>query len=90
METYRDQTLQKKTFMLEEVAFVGCRLIDCDLFYSGGDSDWIDCQFENCRFHWRGAAKNTVLMLQAMGALQGQPTPPQSSMPLPGQPMKPN
>ena len=90
METYRNQTFQGKTFVLEEAAFVNCKLIDCDLFYSGGDSDWIDCRFESCRFHWRGPAKNTVILLQAMGALQGQPNPPQSSMPMPGPTSKPN
>lgn len=60
METYRKQNFQGRSFILEEVVFMECKLTDCDLFYSGGDSEWVNCQFENCRFHWRGAAKNTI------------------------------
>ena len=39
--------------MIEDVAFVNCRLTDCDLYYSGGDFDWMNSHFESCRFHWR-------------------------------------
>ncbi len=90
METYRTQDLQGKSFILEQVAFVKCKLTDCDLYYAGGDFDWADTTFENCRFHWQGAAKNTVALLQAMGALRLPQTPPQSSMPTPTTSQKPN
>lgn len=90
METYRNQNFQGKGFILEEVAFVKCKLIDCDLYYSGGDFDWLDSRFEACRFHWRGPAKNTITLLQGMGALQWPQTPPQSSGQIPGQTQKPN
>jgi hypothetical protein len=90
METYRNQTLQGKSFVLEDVAFVRCRLTDCDLYYSGGDFDWIDCRFEACRFHWKGPAKNTVTLLQSMGAMKPSQTPPESTMPTPDQGQKPN
>jgi hypothetical protein len=77
METYRSQNLQGKSLILEEVAFVKCKLIDCDLYYSGGDFDWTETQFENCRFHWRGAAKNMFALAQIMGMVKIQ-TPPQN------------
>jgi hypothetical protein len=69
METYRNQTLQTKSFVLEEVAFIECALNNCDLYYSGGEFDWVNTTFENCRFHWRGAAKNTLALLQLTGMM---------------------
>ena len=80
METYRNQNFQGKSFILEEVAFVKCRLTDCDLYYSGGDFDWAETSFEACRFHWRGAAKNALALAQALGMISPQ-VPPQSLIP---------
>lgn len=77
METYRNQKFQGKSFILEEVAFVKCLLTDCDLYYSGGDFDWVETGFENCRFHWRGPAKNMVALAQTIGML-GKLEPPQN------------
>ncbi len=88
MDTYRNQVFQDRSFILEEASFVGCTLKNCDLYYSGGDFDWVESRFEACRFHWRGPAKNTVALLQAMGALQQQM--PQSLMPTPVPGQKPN
>lgn len=90
METYRNQNFQGKSFILEEVAFVKCNLTDCDLYYSGGDFDWMDTRMDGCRFHWKGSAKNTIALLQVIGALKPPQTPAQSSMPTSGQPPKPN
>jgi hypothetical protein len=67
METYRNQNFQGNSFILENVVFLKCKLSDCDLYYSGGDFEWTETFFENCRFHWRGSAKNTLALLQAMG-----------------------
>jgi hypothetical protein len=77
METYRNQSFQGQSFILEEVAFVRCKLTDCDLYYSGGEFDWVETQFEGCRFHWRGAAKNMFTLAQAIGMIK-LPAPPQS------------
>jgi hypothetical protein len=72
METFRNQTFQGKSFVIEDVAFVNCRLTDCDLYYSGGDFDWMNSHFENCRFHWRGPAKNSLALFQSIGMISGQ------------------
>ncbi len=74
METHRNQKFQGKSFILDEVVFLDCKLTDCDLYYSGGDSEWVNTTFENCRFHWRGPAKNMLAILQGLGLLQ-TPTP---------------
>jgi hypothetical protein len=83
VETYKDQNLQGKSFILENVVFLKCKLSDCDLYYSGGDFEWAETFFENCRFHWRGPAKNTLALLQVMG-MTPAPTPPKNSG-IPGQ-----
>jgi len=76
METYRNQNFEGKDFILEDVAFLKCKLADCDLYYSGGDFEWVETQFGNCRFHCRGAAKNTLALAQAIGMLKSQTLPP--------------
>ena len=80
METYRNQSFRGKSFVLEEVAFVNCTLSDCDLYYSGGDFDWVDTRFEGCRFHWRGPAKNMFALAQTLGMIQAQ-IPPHGLIP---------
>ncbi len=80
METYRNQNFRGKSLVLEEVAFVNCTLTDCDLYYSGGDFDWVDTRFEGCRFHWRGPAKNMFALSQTLGMIQAQ-IPPQGLIP---------
>jgi hypothetical protein len=73
---YEGKTLEKQAFVLEEVVFVNCILKDCDLFYSGGDSEWIGAQFQNCRWHWRGPALKTIQMAQLLGMMKPPQAPP--------------
>lgn len=70
------QKLNKQAFVLEETYFVNCVLRECDLFYSGGDSQWLNTAFENCSFHWLGAAKNTRTLLRLLGMLKEDKKPP--------------
>jgi hypothetical protein len=82
IKVYEDKALNDQSFILDDVVFIRCRLKNCDLFYSGGDTEWANTNFDNCRFHWRGAAKNTFALLQNMGILPLQPpvpVPPASS-----------
>ena len=76
METLRNETFQGKSFHLDEVVFINCKLTDCDLYYSGGDFEWVNSNFDNCRFHWRGTAKNTMALAQAIGMLKTATPPP--------------
>jgi hypothetical protein len=80
MHVHEDKNMSNQSFVLEETVFRRCRLKNCDLFYSGGDFEWEETNFENCRFHWRGPAKNTFAMLQGFGLLKP---------PIPGQPQIP-
>lgn len=76
---YEGQTLQNKSFVIEESYFINCVLKECDLFYSGGDFEWINVQFENSRWHFRGPALKAMQMFQLLGLLK------QPQGPLPGQ-----
>jgi hypothetical protein len=82
IKVYEDKTLNDQSFILDDVVFIRCRLKNCDLFYAGGDYEWIETSMENCRFHWRGAAKNSFalfLSLQGLSQQQMIPKPPTSS-----------
>ena len=84
IRVYEDKNFSDPSFVLDEVVFLRCRLKNCDLFYSGGDTEWAETNFENCRFHWRGSAKNTFALLQVTGMLPKQlpaPAPPQTQKP---------
>lgn len=87
MRVYEDKKLSDQTFVLEEVVFIRCRLTSCDLSYSGGDFEWVETNCENCRFRWRGPAKNALAMLHMLGWLkpptQGQPQIPPTAGPKP-------
>jgi len=73
---YEGKTYTKQTFVIEESFFLNCVLRDCDLFYSGGDSEWLNVQFENCRWHFRGQALKTMQVMQMIGMLKLPQTPP--------------
>jgi len=76
MEVIKDQKLAGRSFILDEVVFMNCQLKDCDLFYSGGEVEWVNTHFENCRFHWRGAAKNTFALFLNLKIVAPQTAPP--------------
>jgi len=76
MEIFKKENFQGKSFHLDDVVFMNCKLTDCDLYYSGGDFEWVSSNFEGCRFHWRGAAKNTLALAQAIGMLKTTTAPP--------------
>ena len=74
---YEGQTFEKQSFVVEESFFVNCVLRDCDLFYSGGDFEWLNMRLENSRWHFRGPALKTMQLMQIQGMLKQPQTPPQ-------------
>lgn len=76
IKVYEDKTLNDQSFSLDEVVFIRCRLKNCDLFYAGGDYEWVETSMENCRFHWRGAAKNSFALFQSLQGAARQPMAP--------------
>jgi hypothetical protein len=69
MQVFKHQTFTDSSFDLDETVFLECELKNCDLFYSGGDLEILNSKMDNCRFHWRGAAKNTMSVLQSLGLI---------------------
>jgi hypothetical protein len=72
MQSFKGQSFDGRSFDMDETVFFNCKLKDCDLYYSGGDVEWTETMFENCRWHWRGAAKNTVILAQLIGMIPPQ------------------
>jgi hypothetical protein len=70
MTKYENKQMAKSTFVMEDCFFVNCVLTDCDLFYSGGDVEWANLQFVNCRWHFRGQALKTVQLMVQLGMLK--------------------
>jgi len=75
MKKYENKKLTNETFVMEDCFFINCVLNDCDVFYSGGDIEWVNLRFENCRWHFRGQALRTVQTLQQIGMLKVGPLP---------------
>jgi len=75
---YEGQTFEHMSFVMEESFFVNCVLKECDLFYSGGDVDWVNVKFDNSRWHFRGAALKTTQLLQLLGILKQPEVVPQA------------
>ncbi|MDR3763126.1 MAG: hypothetical protein P4M01_03440 [Acidobacteriota bacterium] len=73
---YEGQTITGKTLVIEEYLLVNCVLRQCDVFYSGGDFEWINTTFDNCSIHFRGPALKTVQFEQALGMLKQPQMPP--------------
>jgi hypothetical protein len=79
MHIYRNQTLEGQPIVLDECFFENCAVKDCDLFFSGGDVEWVNSHFQNCRIHWRGAAKNALTVMKLFGLMKE--VTPQLDMP---------
>lgn len=72
---YQGKTFKDGAFELEECFFLNCVLVECDLFYSGGDFEMVSTRIENCRWHPRGPAAKTMQLLQMAGMLKVGPLP---------------
>lgn len=73
MDKHVGKTFTQAAFVIEENFFVDCVLSDCDLFYSGGDIDWMNTTFTNCRWHWRGPALKTIQLAASLGMMKAAP-----------------
>jgi hypothetical protein len=81
MRIYEDKNMTDQTFVLEESVFMRCVLKNCDLFYSGGDFEFVELKLDNCRFHFRGPAKNAQMLYMTLGMLRDpSQLPPQGTM----------
>lgn len=73
---YEGKTIEKNSLVIEECHFIHCVLRDCDLFYSGGNFQWKETRFENCRFSFSDAAQRSQNLFQTLGLMKKQAKPP--------------
>jgi len=73
---YEGVILVRKAFVMEENIFRNCTLIECSLFYSGGVVEWVNTNFQNCTWGFRGPAKETIQVLSMLGLLKSGPPQP--------------
>lgn len=76
---HRDETIDGQTLKVEEHVFKNCHLVNCFLVYEGGPFDWQNTSWENCEWVVRGAALQTVQLLQTTGLWKPGGNPPKVS-----------
>jgi hypothetical protein len=74
---HKNESLRNAAYRLEEHVFINCKFTNCRLFYDGGPHQWENCSFENCEWSFRGAAEETVRLLEAIGMLKAEQAPRQ-------------
>jgi hypothetical protein len=72
MELIENDVKTGATVYLDGKQFVGCRYEHCLLVYEGGECEF-HAQLNNCRFDFRGAAFNTIRLLQQLRILPEDP-----------------
>ena len=76
IDIYDGVTLKQKAFVIEECIFRNCTLVECSLYYSGGVFEWVNTNFQNCNWGFRGAARDTMQLLATLGIVKaGAPQP---------------
>ena len=74
MKIYKNRTIAKEAIVLEEVCLIDVTLSDCDVFYSGGDTDYQNLKLDNA-LPFSRAAQKTMQTLASFGMLNMQPMP---------------
>lgn len=69
MKTIKGQTFDGVEVTMDGTIFVGCKITNCELIYSGGVGGWNDTDVVNCRITLRGAAASTAGFLEKFGLI---------------------
>lgn len=68
---YEGETFTGRRVHVDDVEFLNCRFVDCDLIYEGGRFSLNGCSFEACRWHFTRAAANTLQLMAALYQMGG-------------------
>jgi len=66
----KGKTFSKVTIQLDGTSFINCVFDSCEIYYSGGLFDAVDCEWRNNHFYFRDAAWRTGAFFSDMGWLK--------------------
>ena len=66
----KGKTFSNVSIHLDGTSFLSCVFDSCDVYYSGGPFDAVDCKWRNNRFYFRDAAWRTGAFFADMGWLR--------------------
>jgi hypothetical protein len=70
LKVEKGRTFSNATVHLDGTSFMDCVFDSCDIYYSGGLFDTVDCEWRSNRFFFRDAAWRTAAFLADMGWLK--------------------
>jgi len=74
MKTQRSTVVDNGVVVFDETSFVECEFNGCEIRYSGGRFASSHTAFNNPKWVFTGAARNTIELLKVLGVLQGNPS----------------
>lgn len=80
MENIIGKTFHNQAISLDDKNYVRCKFAKCELVYTGGDYGVTDCQFDEIKLTFAGAAGRVMALLHQVGIL-----PPPQAMPVAAQ-----
>jgi hypothetical protein len=78
MTIHTGENMKNAAFVVEEHAFINCKLTNCRLIYDGGGFEFANTTFESCSWTFRGRARDTMALMSTLGMVKPGQVPPQS------------
>ncbi len=67
MQTIQDQNAEGIAIAMDDKFFLRCHYTNCVLIFGGGECEWLESSFTNCRIATIGPAKRFIKLLQSFG-----------------------
>jgi hypothetical protein len=67
-----NMTFEGTQEMTDGKSYNGCQFTRCTIVYSGGDTSFVNCNFDTCNWIFHGAAGKTVAFMKALYHGMGQ------------------
>ena len=73
MKTENDKTFRGISVQLDDARFINCKFKSCEIHFSGGVFETVDCLFDkDCVWRFRDAALRTMALAQGLGWLSSK------------------